>query len=113
MDFCFGGIVTQRRNVLSAPSRYVRSGSWPEASLEPFPPAVMTQVFCRNLSAAIGNLSMREVARRAEINPRTLRLLLEGESWPDTVTVVKLEVAFNQLLWPTDRDRLEVLGGRD
>lgn len=95
-----------RQNVRTKPLEYLRGGTWPDAELEPYPPAVFAQVFSRNLRAVVGSLSLREVGRRAELNARTVQLLLTGQSWPDMVSVSKLEAAFGQLLWPRDSERL-------
>lgn len=94
-----------RQNVRTRPLEYVRSGTWPDAELEPYVPALFAQAFARNLRAAVRSLSMREVGRRAELNPRTVQLLLSGQSWPDMVSVSKLEGALRQLLWPRDSER--------
>ena len=73
--------------------------------MESYIPALFAQAFSRNLRTAVSSLSLREVGRRAELNPRTVQLLLSGQSWPDMVSVSKLEGAFRQLLWPRDFER--------
>lgn len=98
--------VPARRDVRTSPRSYVATGRWPDAVLERFVPAQFAQVFVRNLLDVADGLSVREIGRRADLSHRTVQLLLSGESWPDMVSVAKLEAAFHSLLWPRDAERL-------
>lgn len=46
-----------------------------------------------NLQAAIGDKSVRAVAREAGLDDGTIRKILLGQSWPDLRTIWKLESA--------------------
>ena len=98
-----------RQNVKRRPKDYVISGVWPDAQLEAFAPAEYAESFARRLASVVEGLSMREVGRRANLDSQTISALLKGTSWPDTVSVAKLEAAFDRLLWPSDFERRQIL----
>jgi hypothetical protein len=56
--------------------------------------------FCQRLATAIGDRSVREVAREADISHTTVLAVLAGARWPDMITVAKLEHALEVDLWP-------------
>ncbi len=105
IQFCKNRSVPKRSNVRRRPVDYILRGAWPLAELEPSVPANYAQIFARNLSIAIGEFSLREIGRRAGLSGQTIQKLEDGESWPDTVSVAKLEYAFKSLLWPSDQER--------
>lgn len=102
-------MIPKRQNVRNRPLDYVVSGIWPHAQLEPSVPAAFAQAFARNVFDATRRMSLREIARTAELDPMTVRALLRGERYPDTVSVGKLEAAYRRLLWPSDDERLAIL----
>ncbi len=55
--------------------------------------------FALNLRAAIGDRSVRGVARESGINEGTIRKILLGESWADLRTIWKLESALSVHLY--------------
>lgn len=55
--------------------------------------------FALNLQAAIGEKSVRAVARDAGLDEGTIRKILLGESWPDLRTMWKLESALEAHLY--------------
>jgi hypothetical protein len=56
--------------------------------------------FAVNLRAAIGDESVRSVAKKAGVNHSTLLGILEGRTWPDLETISKIERGVNHDLWP-------------
>ena len=46
--------------------------------------------------------SIRYVAKRAGLGPRTIINILNGTTWPDLRTIAKLEIALNGRLWETN-----------
>lgn len=53
-----------------------------------------------NLREAIGDRSLREVARLSGVDRTTIAVVLAGEAWPDVATLARLEVALERALWP-------------
>lgn len=53
-----------------------------------------------NIQEQIGDSSIRSVAAGAGLDHNVLRLVLAGESWPDLITIAKLERWFGKDLWP-------------
>ncbi|TFC35507.1 MULTISPECIES: helix-turn-helix transcriptional regulator [Cryobacterium] len=56
--------------------------------------------FAVNVQAAIGERSVRAVARDAGLDHTTLLSVLHGRSWPDLATVARLENGLGVDLWP-------------
>jgi len=99
----------KRQNTRPRPVDYVVNGEWPCAELEPFAPALFAQSFALRLRDTMGGRSLRETARSCDLDPMTVRAFLRGERFPDSVSITKLEVAYNRLLWPTDSERRRVI----
>lgn len=72
---------------------------WPE-SPSPDHAAEQARMFAVNLRAAIGEQSMRSVARAADVDEGTIRRVLSGATWPDLRTIALLEKALEQRLYP-------------
>jgi hypothetical protein len=53
--------------------------------------------------------SLREAARSADLDPMTVRAVLRGDRFPDSVSITKLELAYRRLLWPADSERRRVI----
>lgn len=87
----------------------MRSGEWPEAELEPFASAIYTQTFVCHLLEAMNGAGLRETARAADLSPMTILRIIRGETFPDSVTITKLEVCYQRVLWPSDETRLRVM----
>lgn len=47
----------------------------------------------------MGDASIRSVAREANLDHNVLRTMLSGETWPDLVTIAKLEQTLGPV-WP-------------
>ena len=74
------------------------SPNWPdEPSADPSGEAARR--FALNLRAAIGERSVRGVARDVGLDEGTIRKILSGESWPDLRTIWKLESALEAHLY--------------
>lgn len=85
------------------PRDYLASGTWPDGLLLDDAPAEarLAQILSKRLSTLIrrDKLAVNALATEAELTPQTIHNLLKGVSWPDLVTVSKLEVAVGQRLW--------------
>ncbi|MBT1618090.1 helix-turn-helix domain-containing protein [Curtobacterium flaccumfaciens] len=67
---------------------------WPEvASVDPL--AEVARTFVLRLRRAMGDLSVRAVASEAGISHVTLLRVLNGQVWPDLVTITRLEIALD------------------
>ena len=56
--------------------------------------------FALNLRTAIGDRSVRSVARDAGIDEGTIRNVLSGAAWPDLRTITRLESSLGRRLYP-------------
>lgn len=54
----------------------------------------------RRLARAMEGQSLRSVARESGLDHTTVRALVEGQRWPDLITIARLETALNVRLWP-------------
>lgn len=74
------------------------SSQWPDGpSTDPVGEAARR--FALNLREAIGERSVREVARTAGIDEGTIRKILLGGSWPDLRTIWRLESSLETELY--------------
>jgi len=71
---------------------------WPEVPCAD-PVAEKARQLVLNLRTAIGERSIREVAIMAGVDRATIGAVLQGKSWPDIVTLAKLEHELGPL-WP-------------
>lgn len=92
----------QRRGIHGAPADHAVDGDWPQAALAADAPvaAHYARHIAARLQAELAEGSLSQLARRADVNRSTLQGLLAGRSWPDVVTVAKLEAALGRRLWP-------------
>jgi F420-0:gamma-glutamyl ligase-like protein len=80
---------------------------WPSSKIAPGTPnAVARAVSVASavsvaLAEALDGRSIAEVARTADVARSTIYDLLSGSTWPDLVTVSKLEDSLETSLWPT------------
>lgn len=80
-----------------------RATNWPEqASSDPGVEAA--RLFVLALRSAIGDRSIRSVARLAGLDEGTVRRTLSGQTWPDIRTIALLELALGVPLYtPLER----------
>jgi ribosome-binding protein aMBF1 (putative translation factor) len=78
---------------------------WPHAPLPGQPQAQVVQAIARALEREMGrqDLSLRQLGLRSGINRQVITNLLRGDSWPDVVTVSRLEDGLGVSLWPGRR----------
>ncbi len=77
---------------------------WP-AHPSPDPSAEVARRLVRNLEREIAGRSIRSVAEAAQVDHSTLLGLLRGRSWPDLVTIARLERGLGADLWPGRLER--------
>lgn len=89
-----------RRGVTGAPRDQLVAGRWPDGTATGA--ADVARQLARTLQAELGRqgLSVRQLARDADLQHATVLGVLSGQRWPDFVTVVKLEDALGAALWP-------------
>jgi lambda repressor-like predicted transcriptional regulator len=56
--------------------------------------------FAVNLREAIGEASIRSIAKAAGLNHATLIGILDGQKWPDLQTIAKIERGLDKDVWP-------------
>ena len=85
------------RPVRLKPREYV--ADWPD---EPstYAPAEAVRVFALNLQRAIAGRSVRDVQRATDVDHITIANVLNGRSWPEVETILKLEVGLQIQLLP-------------
>jgi transcriptional regulator with XRE-family HTH domain len=64
------------------------------------PTAEVARQLAENLRLAIGDRSVRSVARAADVDHSTIAAILNGRTWPDLYTIAKLERGLGMDLWP-------------
>ena len=74
------------------------AGEWPHGQAQGA--AEVSQQIARTLQSQLGQRSVRQAARDADLQHTTVLGLLNGQRWPDFVTLVKLEDALQVALWP-------------
>jgi hypothetical protein len=55
--------------------------------------------FVEQLQLAIDNRTLRAVEQLTEVDRSTLAAILNGQTWPDTLTLARLEIGLDQPLW--------------
>lgn len=94
----------RRRQTLPPPRAYDAEGSWPHGQLVPGAPvaARYAQQIALRLVAALADHNRTEVADRADLSRSTLHDLTTGRTWPDVVSLAKLETVLVTRLWPDE-----------
>ena len=90
---------------LKPPREYVaEGGKWPQGPLVDNTPQEV--LLAQGIACAIlrysnkpKKRSRREVARKANIGYQTLYNFLDGKTWPNIVTIARLEMFFNRRLF--------------
>ena len=63
------------------------------------PEAFLAVGLALRLKNKIGNESIRYVAKKANLGPQTILNILNGKTWPDLLTIARLEHALEAKLW--------------
>lgn len=89
------------RGLAATPREYLATGAWPDGALAADAPFEAHHVagMAQRLKAAIGERTLRSVARDANVSIGTLSSLMGGRTWGDVVTLVRLEHALGAVLW--------------
>ncbi len=95
---------------LRQPASYVPGGDWKVGPVDGPRLVLYAQAFAAAVEAAIGDRTLRDVARQAEISHTTLLAVLHGQRWPDMITIAKLEETFQRSLWPGPEVRRRTSG---
>lgn len=92
----------RRSQEYRTPREWLATGDWPEGRFVAEAPTAVAYAVAisRTLHERLEGKSKAELARRAGIERTTLYDLLSGRSWPDAVTLAKLEEALEARLWP-------------
>ena len=117
---------------LKAPRKYIvnekKRNKWPNGPLVDNVPAevLLAKGIVRRILEAIETyekkkrkkVSKREIADEAGVGHQTLYNFLNGDTWPDIVTIARLEMLFDQRLFgiehrPRYQDRFRDLKGGD
>ena len=82
----------------------VKGGAFPEG---PYLWETPSEVYlaaglARRLKDKIGKESIRYVAKKAQLSPQTLVNILHGNTWPDLLTIARLEEALGTRLWGSE-----------
>lgn len=95
-------LMTNRRNVTGGPARHVVAGAFPDAEWDASAPSAVwwAAEIARRLQCALAGRSISAVARDADVGRQTLYDVLRGRTWPDVVTIVRLQDALDVVLWP-------------
>jgi hypothetical protein len=72
---------------------------WPSRELED-PTAEIARRFVLNVRDRIGSSSLRSIDKATGVDHNTLARVLAGETWPDLVTIARLERGLRANLWP-------------
>lgn len=89
------------RGVARRPRQYPSTlvEGWPRVPSDDAAVEVARVLACR-LREAMNGRSAREVGRTAGIDYTTVSAVLNGSTWPDLMTIARLEAALDSDLWP-------------
>lgn len=77
-----------------------------DTSLYDLPEVAVALGFVRNLRKEVNGRSSREIERITGVNFTTINKILRGQTWPDMVTIARLESGLGADLWPKPPDRV-------
>jgi hypothetical protein len=90
-----GGVGRSRRRV---PADAI--SGWPDRIADD-PAMEAVRLLVHNLQTAIDGRSLRAVETITGVDHTTVHAILAGRTWPDTLTVARLEQGLGVSLWPT------------
>lgn len=93
----------KRGGVTGPPSSYVVKGDWPDGELQTGAPeaAQYAQHIAVVLARGLVARNVSQVAEDAGLARSTIYDIVEGRTWPDLITLAKLETVLDVSLWPT------------
>jgi len=84
----------------TAPRELVdRADDWPDSTTTD-PHADRTHQLARNLSKAMGSMTVRDLAEASGVSVGAISNITRGLTWPDALAVMRLEQALGKALWP-------------
>ena len=95
-----------RGRVQGHPRDYLRSGTWPDGTIRKGAPAAVwwAAEISKRLAAALDDdreqRTLSELALEVDLARSTIYKMTDGSSWPDVVSIVKLQDALGVKLWP-------------
>lgn len=94
--------VPRRSAAYGLPCEWVVDGEWPDATFRADTPDVVAYAaeLSRRLGQALAGKSKTDVAARSNLTRPTLYDILQGKSWPDMISIARLETALEVDLWP-------------
>jgi DNA-binding phage protein len=94
--------MVRRADVRPRPADYAAEGVWPHCTLEDDAPVWAR--YALHVSGALQerlrDVNVSELQRTTGIARSTIRRIIQGETWPDVVTLAHLEEALHIRLWP-------------
>jgi hypothetical protein len=93
--------MTRRRSAVGPPRDYVE-GEWPDGEAVPSAPRALehARMISLRLAEALEGRSVTDVAEGADLARSTLYDLVGGKTWPDLISLGKLEGALGIELLP-------------
>lgn len=85
------------------PNAWLVQGEWPDGEFSADAPDALAHAvaIAVALAGALEGRTKSQVAEAAQIERSTLYDILSGNTWPDTVTLAKLEAVLAVTLWPS------------
>ena len=84
------------------PATYIASiGTFPQGPYQKGTPSevYLAAGLARRLQEKMKGESIRYIAKKADLSPQTLVNILHGKTWPDLLTIARLENALEGKLW--------------
>lgn len=76
-----------------------RPDDWPDGTTTD-PHADRAQQLARNLTKAMGSMTVRDLSEPSGVSIGTISNITRGLTWPDALAVMRLEQALGRSLWP-------------
>ncbi|GAA3221215.1 helix-turn-helix domain-containing protein [Oerskovia jenensis] len=92
----------RRSQEYRTPRDWLAEGDWPEGTFTADAPTAVAYAveIARRLGCSLEGQTKTSLARQAGLERTTIYDLLAGRTWPDAVTLAKLEEALETRLWP-------------
>jgi transcriptional regulator with XRE-family HTH domain len=76
------------------------AADWPHPSNGAPVEVTVAAAFAANLRQVMNGRSGRDVGRTCNVDFTTVNAILNGSTWPDMVTIARLEAGLDANLWP-------------